>query len=175
MTLLGTIGTLTLIGAVAGLLLGWARRRFVHDEGALIPAIDAALPQTQCGQCGYPGCLPYARAVAAGERIDRCPPGGDALVRELAELLGRSESQVDPALPQAANQVARIDEARCIGCGLCLPACPVDAIIGAPRYLHTVIVADCTGCELCIAPCPVDCIDLIATTPSPEAWRWPKP
>ncbi|MFY0990696.1 RnfABCDGE type electron transport complex subunit B [Halomonas sp. C05BenzN] len=126
---------------------------------ALIEAIDAELPQTQCGKCGHPGCRPYAQAIAAGEPINRCPPGGEATVARLAELTGQ------PALPleQPAQSplAAVIREAECIGCTKCIQACPVDAILGAARRMHTVIVDECTGCELCVAPCPVDCIDLL--------------
>jgi electron transport complex protein RnfB len=128
-----------------------------------VERIDALLPQTQCAQCGYPGCRPYARAVAAGEAdIDQCPPGGTETMRALAELLGRDEVPLAPAHhSRAAPLIAVIRESECIGCARCLPACPVDAIVGAPQYLHTVIESECTGCELCLAPCPVDCIDLV--------------
>lgn len=131
-----------------------------------VAAIDALLPQTQCEQCGHRGCLPYAEAIAAGAAIDRCPPGGDRTVRALADLLGRNESKVAVDLsPYPGPRVAVIDEARCIGCARCLPACPVDAIVGAAKWMHTVIEEQCTGCELCLAPCPVDCIEMI-----PAAW-----
>ncbi len=124
--------------------------------------IDALLPQTQCTRCGYAGCLPYAAAIAAGDAaINQCPPGGAATIGALAQLLGV------PALPlnpdngrEAPPLVAWIDESRCIGCAKCLAPCPVDAIVGAPRFLHTVLTDRCTGCELCIPPCPVDCIEL---------------
>lgn len=124
-----------------------------------IQAIDALLPQTQCGKCGHPGCKPYAEGIAAGEAINKCPPGGQATVEALAELLQR------PALPLAENpvpaQIAFIREAECIGCTKCIQACPVDAISGAAKLMHTVIAAECSGCELCVAPCPVDCIDIL--------------
>lgn len=136
---------------------------------ALTDAIDDCLPQTQCRRCGYSGCRPYAQAIAAGEApINRCPPGGDATVAALAKLL-----RIEPiALDRHRGgfdrvKLARIDEATCIGCARCLIACPVDAIIGAPRRMHTVVADWCTGCELCLAPCPVDCIELIdAAQPS---------
>jgi Na+-translocating ferredoxin:NAD+ oxidoreductase subunit B len=168
------VATLTLIGVGFGLMLSWANQRFPRNEGPLVDAIDALLPQTQCGQCGHPGCLPYARAIARGEAINKCPPGGDAVISELARLLGRDPVPLDPLLASAKPLVARIDESRCIGCGLCLPACPVDAIVGAPRYLHTVMRRDCTGCELCVAPCPVDCIEMLTPATTEEDWLWPK-
>jgi electron transport complex protein RnfB len=130
--------------------------------------IDALLPQTQCTKCGYGGCLPYAHAIAAGEAdINQCPPGGAAGVRRLAALLGRDAKPLNPAKgAERRRAVARIDEARCIGCTLCIQACPVDAIVGAAKHMHTVIAGLCTGCDLCLPPCPVDCIDML---PLPEA------
>ncbi len=124
--------------------------------------IDALLPQTQCTRCGFDGCLPYAEAIAAGAApINQCPPGGRATIAALARLLERPVLELNPAYGvERAPQVAWIDETRCIGCARCLPPCPVDAIVGAARFLHTVLADRCTGCELCIAPCPVDCIEL---------------
>jgi len=133
------------------------------DAGAADAArIDALLPQTQCTRCGYPGCLPYASAVAAGEaEINQCPPGGSATIQALAELLGREFLPLNPANGlESPPHVAFIDEERCIGCARCLAPCPVDAIVGAAKYLHTVLADRCTGCELCLAPCPVDCIEM---------------
>jgi Na+-translocating ferredoxin:NAD+ oxidoreductase subunit B len=125
-------------------------------------SIDALLPQTQCARCGYDGCLPYAEAIAAGKApINQCPPGGSATIAALAELLHTPLLPLSPANGvERAPLVAWIDETRCIGCARCLPPCPVDAIVGAPKFLHTVLADRCTGCELCIAPCPVDCIEL---------------
>jgi Na+-translocating ferredoxin:NAD+ oxidoreductase subunit B len=125
--------------------------------------IDALLPQTQCTRCGYQGCRPYAEAIAAGEaQINQCPPGGAATIAALAALLHRDPLPLNPANgAEGPPLVALIDEATCIGCAKCLPPCPVDAIIGARKQMHTVITALCTGCELCIAPCPVDCISLV--------------
>jgi electron transport complex protein RnfB len=131
---------------------------------ALEDAIDRVLPQTQCTKCGYPACRPYARAIAAGKAaINRCPPGGDDGIRALAALTGRPYAPLDPACGvEAPRRVAVIDEARCIGCTLCIAACPVDAIVGARKQMHTVIEALCTGCDLCLPPCPVDCIDMVS-------------
>ena len=125
--------------------------------------IDALLPQTQCTRCGYSGCLPYAQAIAAGAaEINQCPPGGEATIAALADLLGRAALPLNPLNgTEEALRVAVIDEEACIGCAKCLPPCPVDAILGAHRYMHTVLAELCTGCELCIAPCPVDCIRMV--------------
>jgi electron transport complex protein RnfB len=132
--------------------------------------IDALLPQTQCARCGYPGCSPYASAIARGEAdINQCPPGGSATIRALADLLGLEFKPLNPANGvESPPSVAWIDEERCIGCARCLPPCPVDAIVGAPKFLHTVVAERCTGCELCLAPCPVDCIEMRPGAP-PEA------
>ena len=135
---------------------------------AFADAIDAVLPQMQCKQCGYDGCHPYADAVAAGAPINRCPPGGDALVATLASVTGRERIALDRSCGEAhALTLARIDEAICIGCTLCIEACPVDAIVGAAKRMHAVLPALCTGCELCVAPCPVDCIAMV---PAGRAW-----
>ena len=129
-------------------------------------AIDALLPQTQCTRCGYEGCRPYAEAIARDEaNINQCPPGGAPTIAALARLLGREPLGLNPANGiEGPSAVAQIDEARCIGCAKCLPPCPVDAIVGAARHMHTVLVELCTGCELCIAPCPVDCIQMVPTS-----------
>lgn len=132
-------------------------------ENSLIAEIDAILPQTQCRQCGFPGCEPYATAIAEGRAaINQCPPGGEQGIRKLAELLGVKPILLNPAhgTPKA-KAIALIDEQACIGCTLCISACPVDAIVGATKQMHTVIAAECTGCELCVAPCPVDCIRMV--------------
>jgi len=134
-----------------------------------VTAIDQLLPQTQCTRCGYQGCLPYAQAIANGEaQINQCPPGGTETIVALAALLGREPLPLNRELGlESAPTVAFIDEARCIGCTKCLPPCPVDAIVGAPRLMHTVVAELCTGCELCVAPCPVDCIVMIPLLASP--------
>ena len=130
------------------------------DTILLIDKIDAFLPQTQCGKCGYKGCLPYAQAIASGTAdINQCPPGGQEVIGELAELLGVEVKPLNEEFGrERAPHVAVIVEKDCIGCRKCIPACPVDAILGAAKLMHTVIESECTGCELCIAPCPVDCI-----------------
>jgi Na+-translocating ferredoxin:NAD+ oxidoreductase subunit B len=132
-------------------------------NGALAERIDALLPQTQCTRCGYSGCRPYADAIASGEAaINQCPPGGGATIGAIAKLLGRGPLPLNPANGvEGPVRLAFIDESRCIGCAKCLPPCPVDAIVGAPRQMHTVIAELCTGCELCVAPCPVDCISMV--------------
>ncbi|MBS0365618.1 MAG: RnfABCDGE type electron transport complex subunit B [Proteobacteria bacterium] len=128
--------------------------------------IDMLLPQTQCTRCGYEGCRPYAQAIIDGEaQINQCPPGGDATIAALAALLGRAVLPLNPANgTHGPQRVAQIDEEACIGCAKCLPPCPVDAILGAQRHMHTVLVELCNGCELCVAPCPVDCIRMVDRT-----------
>lgn len=126
----------------------------------LIQRIDALLPQTQCGKCGHPGCKPYAEGIAQGEAINKCPPGGQETIAGLARLLNVPVLQVDTSRGEAPAQIAYIREAECIGCTKCIQACPVDAIVGAAKLMHTVIADECTGCDLCVAPCPVDCIEM---------------
>ncbi len=139
--------------------------------------IDALLPQTQCTRCAYPGCRPYAEAISRGEaEINQCPPGGAAIIAALARLLRREPLPLNPAHgTEGPPQVALIDEDACIGCAKCLPPCPVDAIVGARKHMHTVILEHCTGCELCIAPCPVDCITLVPRPAAPETPPAPSP
>ena len=149
------------------------KARFPKSGNDLIDAVDALLPQTQCAQCGYPGCRPYAEAIVEGAALNLCPPGGAPLWQALTELMG--ESAGTPPEP-AAPAVAVIDESKCIGCALCLPPCPVDAIVGAPNKMHTVISQECTGCELCVPACPVDCISIEPlTAPAPRRKRPGKP
>jgi electron transport complex protein RnfB len=147
----------------------------IADE-RVVDAIDSLLPQTQCKQCGYAACRPYARAIANGDTdINRCPPGGDAGIRRLAALTGRPYRPLDPICgAERARHIAVIDEALCIGCTLCIKACPMDAILGTTKYMHTVIAEQCTGCELCIPPCPVDCIALVAATGGDAIWDLPR-
>ena len=138
---------------------------------SLARQIDALLPQTQCTKCGYDGCRPYAEAIARGEAdINQCPPGGDEGVARLARLTGREAKPLNPANgPYRPPQVAVIEEPACIGCTKCIQACPVDAIVGASKRMHTVIASWCTGCELCLPPCPVDCIRLVPAAALPPA------
>jgi len=145
------------------------------QRDAKIAAIDEWLPQTQCTQCSYPRCHDYAVAIADGQaQINQCPPGGDTTIRGLASLLGKIGKPLNPEFGvHTSKQVAVIDETVCIGCVMCIKACPTDAIVGAAKVMHTVIERDCTGCELCLEPCPVDCIDMVdQTQPTELSWRW---
>ena len=156
---------LTMVGlaAAAGIATALAARRSDAEQKHVIDEIDALLPQTQCGRCTFTGCRPYATALANGTAdINQCPPGGNATAVALAKLLGREPRPVDPRFGSVPTRpvVAWIDESACIGCVKCIQACPVDAIVGASKFMHTVIAAQCTGCELCIPPCPVDCIEM---------------
>ena len=156
--------TIAAIALVAGLALGYAYRSLPADAGKLVDQVNDLLPQTQCAQCGYPGCRPYAAAIVEKTApINLCPPGGEATVHRLADLLGREPEPLAQATA-AGHAVAIIDEALCIGCTHCRSACPVDAIVGAHQLMHTVIEIECTGCELCIEPCPVDCISMRAAS-----------
>ena len=140
----------------------------------LADRIDTLLPQTQCTRCGYPTCADYAQAIARGDAgINQCPPGGAAGIAALAALLGRAALPLSPANGiEKPREIALIDEAACIGCTKCIQACPVDAIVGASKFMHTVLVDECTGCELCIAPCPVDCITLIPAPVPADAAKY---
>lgn len=175
--MLSALLAITLLALILGLVLGFASIRFKVEGDPIVDQIDKILPQTQCGQCSFAGCRPYAEAIAAGEvDINRCPPGGEATIEALADLLGVEAKPLDEACGvEKPKTLAVIDEARCIGCTLCIQACPVDAILGAAKHMHTVITDECTGCELCVEPCPVDCIDMVETQPSPKTWRWPDP
>lgn len=160
MAIITAVVIITAIALAAGLLLSLASRRMPGDAGRIVDEVDALLPQTQCAQCGFPGCRPYAEAIVAGTApINLCPPGGPDTVARLADLLGRDPEPLDSTA--GGPLVAHIDEAICIGCTHCRTACPVDAITGAHQFMHTVIASECTGCELCVAPCPVDCVRMV--------------
>ncbi len=164
------------IGLLLGAILGWAAVRYRVEEDPLVEKIDAVLPQTQCGQCGYPGCKPYAEALAAGDAdINRCPPGGEEGIKRLAELLGVEPKPFGEGMAPKPKSVAVIDENTCIGCTLCIQACPVDAIVGAAKQMHTIVAEQCTGCELCLPPCPVDCIRMEPLAETIENWKWRYP
>jgi electron transport complex protein RnfB len=163
--LIGAAALATPLGLAASLGLRYAtsQRSVSQQQSAedLIDRIDALLPQTQCGQCGHPGCRPYAEAIARGEPFNRCPPGREQTVVALAALLHEQPLPLDIDGPAKPRAVAFIREAECIGCTKCIQACPVDAILGSAKLMHTVIAAECTGCDLCVEPCPLDCIDLL--------------
>jgi electron transport complex protein RnfB len=170
--------TLAIIAALFGLLLGYSAIRFRVEGDPIVDQIDALLPQTQCGQCTYPGCRPYAEAIAKGEAdINQCPPGGEAVIIALADLLDVEPKPLNAAHGEEkeTKTVVYIDEDICIGCTLCIQACPVDAILGAAKHMHTVIESECTGCDLCIPPCPVDCIHVKPVNPTLKTWKWHEP
>ncbi len=166
---------LAAICLVAGAILGYAAVRFRVEGDPIVEQINALLPQTQCGQCGYPGCKPYAEAIANGDKINKCPPGGQTTVQALADLLDVEAEPLDAEGGEKPRMVARIREAECIGCTKCIQACPVDAIVGAARQMHTVIKDECTGCDLCVEPCPVDCIDMVEAGTDLQGWKWDRP
>ena len=173
----GSILLFVLAALAAGAALGFVSRRYKTDGDPVADKIDALLPQTQCGQCSFAGCRPYAEAIAAGEAdINRCVPGGEATIVELADLLDRDALPLNEELgEEKPPMLAVIREDECIGCTKCIQACPVDAILGSAKHMHTVIAAECTGCELCLAPCPVDCIDMVVIPQTVENWHWPRP
>jgi electron transport complex protein RnfB len=172
-----TIGVIIFLSLIIGVALGISAIKFKVDGDPIIEKIDSILPQTQCGQCGYPGCKPYATAIASGEAdINQCPPGGDDGIHKLADLLGVDYKPLNEehGVPKPKS-VAIIDEKTCIGCTLCIQACPVDAILGSAKHMHTIIEKECTGCELCLPPCPVDCIEMVPIKETTENWKWKYP
>jgi electron transport complex protein RnfB len=175
--MLSAILVISALAAFFGLLLGFAAIYFKVEGDPLVDKIDAILPQTQCGQCGFPGCRPYADAIASEEAdINQCPPGGDATIAALADLMGVEAKPLNAENGvEKPKMVAVVDEHNCIGCTLCIQACPVDAILGAAKHMHTIIEEECTGCELCLPPCPVDCIDMVEIEVPIEEWQWPAP
>ena len=165
------------LAVLLGAALGYAAVKFKVKEDPMVEQIDAILPQTQCGQCGFPGCKPYAEAMATGKAdINQCPPGGEEGIRKLAALLGVEFKPLNAEHGEPKpRSLAVIDENTCIGCTLCIQACPVDAILGAAKQMHTVIAGECTGCELCVAPCPVDCISMVPIAENVATWKWKYP
>jgi electron transport complex protein RnfB len=174
--MLSALLVMAALAIVLGAVLGYAAIKFHVEGNPLVDKIDAVLPQTQCGQCGFPGCKPYATAIAAGEvNINKCPPGGEEGIRKLADLLGVDAIPFGGDAQPKPKSLAIIDENTCIGCTLCIQACPVDAIAGAAKQMHTVIASECTGCELCVAPCPVDCISMQVIEEKISNWKWKYP
>ncbi|MGI9296911.1 MAG: RnfABCDGE type electron transport complex subunit B [Gammaproteobacteria bacterium] len=170
MSAAAVVAALFLLALAAGGALGFLSRRAAAADAAHSPlaaAIDSALPQLQCGECGYPGCRPYAEAVARNAApINLCPPGG----QETADRLARIVNADAPPMPSAPpRKIAVIRAEDCVGCALCLPACPTDAILGAPQKHHFVLAEHCVGCALCLPPCPADCIDMIEIPPPETA------
>lgn len=163
---------IAVLAAIFGLILGFASIRFKVEADPIVEQINAILPQTQCGQCGYPGCRPYAEAIANGDKINKCPPGGQATIEKLADLMGVEVQDSAHDKDNNLKKVAFIHEDMCIGCTKCIQACPVDAIVGGTKALHTVIKEECTGCDLCVSPCPTDCIEMVPIETTPESWKW---
>jgi electron transport complex protein RnfB len=174
--MLSALLVMAAVAIVLGAILGFSAIKFRVEGNPLVDKIDAVLPQTQCGQCGFPGCRPYAEAIANGDAdINLCPPGGEEGIQKLAELLGVDPIPFGGDVEVKAKSVAFIDENICIGCTLCIQACPVDAIAGAAKQMHTIIASECTGCELCVAPCPVDCISMQTIEEQIDNWKWRYP
>lgn len=173
--------SLTLLALFLGIVLGYFAIRFRVEGDPIVEQIDALLPQTQCAQCGYPGCRPYAEAIANEEAdINQCPPGGDDGIKALADLLGREVIPLNPdngVADDDGRMIAVINEDTCIGCTKCVQVCPVDAIVGAAKHKHNVIDEYCTGCELCIPPlCPVEnCIQMVPVEVTVNTWKWTLP
>jgi electron transport complex protein RnfB len=165
------------LAVIIGAVLGFAAIKFKVDGDPIVDQIDSLLPQTQCGQCGYPGCRPYAEAIANGDTINKCPPGGQTTINAIADLLDVEAPTLDEEHGEESEvkKVAYIREDECIGCTKCIQACPVDAILGAAKQMHTVIASECTGCDLCVEPCPVDCIDMIPVEKGLADWKWELP
>ncbi|MDD0824554.1 electron transport complex subunit RsxB [Mannheimia sp. AT1] len=162
---------IAVIALIFGAILGYSSIKLKVESDPIVDQIDALLPQSQCGQCGYPGCKPYAEAIANGDVITKCVPGGQPLVVNLAELLGVEVPAMD-GIEEPETKVAFIYEDMCIGCTKCIQACPVDAIVGTNKAMHTIIPDLCTGCELCVAPCPTNCIEMIPIKQTTKSWNW---
>lgn len=159
-TIFTAVITITVIALLAGVALSFASSKLPADRDSLVEQVNQVLPQTQCAQCGYPGCRPYAAAIVENDAaINLCPPGGEQTIQRLADLLGRDPLERADATAETPT-LAVIDEPLCIGCTYCRDVCPVDAIVGAHHFMHTVIASECTGCELCVPRCPVNCISM---------------
>jgi electron transport complex protein RnfB len=171
------LAALVSLSLLFGAILGFAAERYKVEGNPIVERIDKILPQTQCGQCGYPGCKPYAQAIVDGDAINKCPPGGQSTINALADLMDIEAPPLDEehGVESDVKKVAFIREAECIGCTKCIQACPTDAILGAAKQMHTVIADECTGCDLCVDPCPVDCIDMIPVEPHLSTWSWELP
>jgi len=165
------------LALIFGAILGYAAVQFKVEGDPIVDQLDALLPQTQCGQCSFPGCRPYAQAIADGDAINKCPPGGQATINAIADLLDVDAPTLDEEHGAEADvkTVAIIREDECIGCTKCIQACPMDAILGAAKQMHTVIADECTGCDLCVEPCPVDCIDMVPVESTFSTWKWELP
>ena len=173
MTIIFAVFAVAALALIFGVILGLASVKFKVEADPVVDQIDNILPQTQCGQCGYPGCRPYAEAIANGDAINKCPPGGQATIERLADLLGVDAKPLDAAHgAEDVKKVAFIREDECIGCTKCIQACPVDAIVGAAKHMHTVLSSECTGCDLCVEPCPVDCIEMRPVATTVQNWQW---
>ena len=173
---LAALLAVALLALAFGAVLGFASVRFATEGDPISEQINAIMPQTQCGQCGYPGCRPYSEAIAQGEAINKCPPGGEGVIQQLADLLDVEPLPLDAEHgEEKPKSYAFIREDECIGCTKCIQACPVDAILGAAKHMHTVIVSECTGCDLCVEPCPVDCIDMLHAPVTTRSWSWSLP
>ena len=174
---LAALTALVSLALVFGGILGFAAVAFKVEGDPIVDQLDALLPQTQCGQCSFPGCRPYAQAIANGEAINKCPPGGQSTINAIASLLDVEAPTLDEEHGEESEvkKVAFIREDECIGCTKCIQACPMDAILGAAKLMHTVIADECTGCDLCVEPCPVDCIDMIPVATTLQDWKWSKP
>ncbi|RKZ41391.1 MAG: electron transport complex subunit RsxB [Gammaproteobacteria bacterium] len=175
--MIATVGMLGGLALLFGLLLGYATVRFKVEGDPVVEQIDAILPQQQCGKCGYPGCRAYAKAIVKGEAdINQCVPGGSLDILTLANLLDRTPKSLDIKYGvEGLQKLAVIDESTCIGCLWCIQVCPVDAILGAPKQMHTVIAQECMGCERCIAHCPVNSLSMISIPLTADTWKWPYP
>ena len=175
-TIIIAVTVLLGLAIIFGLILGFSSIKFHVAGNPIVEQIDELLPQTQCGQCGHPGCRPYAESIANGEAINKCPPGGQTTIEALANLLDLEVLDLDGDHDEnPVKTVAYIREDECIGCTKCITACPVDAILGAAKQMHTVIIDECTGCDLCVAPCPVDCIDMLPLAVNINSWKWQAP